>query len=376
MQRNFDEILAKVNPWQLSVAVIDLDNVAYNYKKVQEESSHNVIVSAVVKGDSYGLGAVPISRRLYSEGCRYYFVATIEEGIAIREALPQEDVKVFILSGPLAGTEEMFIKHNLTPVLNNRFQADLMIAESKKQNKKLDVVVHIDTGMCRNGYVEISQDEVKSIEDNLNSLFVMSHLACADDVSNDLNKKQLARFSETLKKFNNPIACLSATNGVFLGNDFQFDIVRPGKALYGFVIREDKRNVVKPVVNLFSRIVQVNKIKKGDTVGYGATFVADREMLTVTIGMGYSDGFMRKFSGFGFGFLGDHKMPMIGRISMDYITFDATGVDEKFLKIGNWVALTRTPDYTLESWALDLNTIPHEISCRLGNRVQRIYVGE
>ena len=376
MQRNFDEILAKVNPWQLSVAVIDLDNVAYNYKKVQEESSHNVIVSAVVKGDSYGLGAVPISRKLYSEGCRYYFVATIDEGLAIRKALPKEDVKVFILSGPLAGTEEMFTNYNLTPVLNNKFQADVMIAEAKKQNKKLDVVIHVDTGMCRNGYVEISQDEIKSVEENLNLLFVMSHLACADDVENDLNKKQLLRFIETLKKFDNPIACLSATNGVFLGNDFQFDIVRPGKALYGFAIREDKRNVVKPVVNLFSRIVQVNHIKKGDTVGYGATFVADREMTTVTIGMGYSDGFMRKFSGLGFGFLGDHKMPMIGRISMDYITFDATGVDEKFLKIGNWVALTRTPDYTLESWALDLNTIPHEISCRLGNRVQRIYVGE
>jgi len=230
--------------------------------------------------------------------------------------------------------------------------------------------------MCRNGYVKISQDEVKSIEENLNLLFVMSHLACADEVENALNKKQLSRFIETLKKFNNPTACLSATNGVFLGKEFQFDIVRPGKALYGFSIRRDKIGLVKPVVNLFSRIVQINHLKKGDTVGYGATFTADKEMTTITIGMGYSDGFMRKFSGFGFGFLGDHKMPMIGRISMDYITFDATGIDEKLLQIGNWVALTRTPDYTLENWALDLGTIPHEISCRLGNRVQRIYTGE
>ena len=97
-------------------------------------------------------------------------------------------------------------------------------------------------------------------------------------------------------------------------------------------------------------------------------------MKTITIGIGYADGFMRKFSGFGHGFIEDYKMPMVGRISMDYTILDATNVPDEYLKIGAWVALTKSPTHTLEKWALE--TIPHEISCRFGERVKRIYIGE
>ena len=132
---------------------------------------------------------------------------------------------------------------------------------------------------------------------------------------------------------------------------------------------------MKPIIDIFARIVQINHLQKGDTVGYGSTFTADRDMTSVTIGIGYSDGFMRKFSGFGHGFLGGHKMSMIGRISMDYITLDASEVEKKYLKLGDWVALTNSTDYTLENWALELGTIPHEVSCRLGPRVKKVYIG-
>jgi alanine racemase len=92
--------------------------------------------------------------------------------------------------------------------------------------------------------------------------------------------------------------------------------------------------------------------------------------------MGYADGFMRKLSSFGHGFLGGKILPMVGRVSMDYITLDASEVSPEFLNVGDWVALTSTPDYTLEKWALELGTIPHEISCRFGSRVKKIYIGE
>ena len=372
---NFQKILDSVNPQVLSVAVINLDNVAYNYHKIEEDFAKGSIVSAVVKGNSYGFGAVPISKRLYKEGCRNFFVATIDEGIEIRNTLPQKDVRIFVLSGVFENTEDLLLKYDLIPVLNNWNQADLWIKKAKDLNKKLYAVVHVDTGMSRNGFLE--EDEEHSCEDvlnNLNLLFVMSHLACADDVSSEMNRKQLNRFKSALKRFGNPKACLSATNGIFLGKDYQFDIVRPGKSIYGFSIREDMIGIVKPVMDIFSRIVQVNHLKKGDTVGYGSTFIAPHDMTSITLGMGYSDGFMRKFSGFGYGFLGGKKLPMIGRISMDYITLDASEVDEKYLKLGNWVALTHSPDYTIERWALELGTIPHEITCRLGSRVERIYV--
>lgn len=373
---DFQKVLDKVAPQVLSVAVINLDNIAYNYHKVEDVLAKGSIASAVVKGNSYGFGAVPISKRLYKEGCRNFFVATIDEGIEIRNTLSDENVKIFVLSGVFENTEDILLKYKLVPVVNNWVQADLWVKKAQTLNKKLDVAVHVDTGMSRNGFLE--EDEERSIQDilnNLNLLFVMSHLACADDVSSEMNKKQLERFKAALKKFGNPMSCLSATNGIFLGKDYQFDMVRPGKAIYGFCIREDMIGVVKPVMDIFSRIVQVNHLKKGDTIGYGSTFIAPRDMTSVTIGIGYSDGFMRKFSGFGGGFLGGKRLPMVGRISMDYITLDASEVDEKYLKLGNWVALTHSPDYTIEKWALELGTIPHEITCRLGGRVEKIYIG-
>lgn len=371
----FQKILDNVDPQVLSVAVINLDNVAYNYHKIENELAKGSIVSAVVKGNSYGFGAIPISKRLYKEGCRNFFVATINEGIEIRNTLPYKDARIFVLSGVFEHTEDILMKYDLIPVLNNWNQTDLWIKRAKALNKKLDVVVHVDTGMSRNGFLE--EDETRSCSDilnNLNLLFVMSHLACADDVSSEMNARQLDRFKSALKKFGNPKACLSATNGIFLGKDYQFDLVRPGKSIYGFSIREDMIGIVKPVMDIFSRIVQVNHLKKGDTVGYGSTFIVPHDMTSITLGMGYSDGFMRKFSGFGCGFLGGKKLPMIGRISMDYITLDASEVDERYLKLGNWVALTHSPDYTIEKWALELGTIPHEITCRLGSRVERIYI--
>jgi alanine racemase len=179
-----------------------------------------------------------------------------------------------------------------------------------------------------------------------------------------------------MKFFENSKGCLSATNGMFLGKDYFFDAVRPGKALYGFSVREDKIGSMTPVMDVFSRIVQVNHLKAGDTIGYGATFTADRDMTAITVGIGYADGFMRKFSGFGHGFIGGTKIPSVGRISMDYMTFDASNVEKSHLKIGNWVALTNDSDYTLEKWALELNTLPHEVGCRFGRRVKKIYIGD
>jgi alanine racemase len=370
------KVLSEVDPQVLAVSVIDLDHLAANYAKIQGRLRGNTQIAAVVKADSYGFGAVNVVRRLYVEGCRMFFVATINEGIEIRSVL-NSDANIFILSGLLERTEDLLLSHKLTPVLNGPQQADLWINYARKMEKKLDAVIHVDTGIFRNGFSEADIMAYHGkISDNLNIIFVMSHLACADVPDHDMNELQLNKFKEILKILGNPVASLSATYGFFLGREYHFDIIRPGKTLYGIAIRDDKIGDMLPIVDVFSRIVQINSLNAGDTVGYGATFTAPRNMKTVTIGVGYADGFMRKFSGFGHGFLGGKKIPMVGRISMDYTVLDATDVDESHLKIGNWVALTRTPDYTLERWALELGTLPYEIACRFGQRVERVYIGE
>lgn len=367
------QALAEVKPEILTAAVINLDNVAKNYEIVRNNLSAGKEVAGVVKADAYGFGAVPVSRKLYDQGCRKFFAATVGEGVEIRHVLPL-DAHIYVLSGVFSGTEEILYKHNLRPVLNCAEQADWWRNFGAKIGEKLHTAVHIDTGMSRNGFMEHCEPD--DLMRNFELDFVMSHLSSADDVNSEQNPLQLQRFIEKTEKFKNVKKCFSATNGIFLGGDFQFDIVRPGKALYGFSIREDKIGTVIPVLDLFSRIVQVNHLRKGDTIGYGATFTAPCDMTAVTVGMGYADGFMRKFANFGHGFLGGKKIPMAGRISMDYMTFDASEVESNFLKIGEWVALTRTPDYTLEKWALELGTIPHEVSCRFGPRVEKVYIGE
>jgi alanine racemase len=368
------KFLHKIDPHILAAAVINLDNIAANYHKVRSELSSATTTGAVVKANSYGFGAVPVSRRLYAEGCRYFFVATIEEGIEIREVVGS-DAEIFVLSGLLDGTESLLLEHKLTPVLNDLHQVELWIKFARKIGLKLNAVVQVDTGIHRNGLSEKEFYRCKdSLLENVSLMFILSHLACADDVNSDMNRQQLQKFREILKSTGNVRGSFSATNGVFLGKDYHFDIIRPGKSLYGFSIRKDFIGSMRPVMDLFARVMQVSSMEKGDCVGYGATFVAQKPTTTVTIGMGYADGFMRKFSGFGHGFLGGKKIPMIGRISMDYIVLDATEVDPLYLKAGAWVALTRSDDYTLEKWALELGTIPHEMSCRIGSRVRKVYV--
>ncbi|MCR5224668.1 MAG: alanine racemase [Alphaproteobacteria bacterium] len=376
MNKEIADILDKTAPHILAVSVINLDNVAKNYAQIKAGLTEKTQVAGVIKANSYGFGAVPVAKRLYKEGCRMFFVATIEEGIEARNVLAN-DAQIFVLSGLLAGTEDTLTNYELTPVLNNPYQADLWIAHETKVGKKLDTVVHVDTGMFRNGF---SQEDAelysKKITQNLNLNFVMSHLACADILGHPMNKIQLEKFRTALKTFGNPKGSLSATNGMFLGSEYDFDVVRPGKSLYGFSIRKDKIGSFLPVMDVYARIVQINKLKAGDTIGYGATFVAEHDMTTVTIGIGYADGFMRKFAGYGHGFLGGKRIPIVGRISMDYMTLDASEVDTQYLKMGDWVALTQSPDYTLEKWALELNTLPHEVACRFGPRVKKVYIGE
>jgi alanine racemase len=371
-----NEVLDSVDPHVLSVSIINLDNVAENYAKMKSEVPDDTQVAATIKANAYGFGAVLVSRRLYAEGCRLFFVATIEEGVEIRQAL-KSDAQIFVLSGLLEKTEDIFTSYQLTPVLNNMYQADLWINHARKLKKKLETVIHVDTGMSRNGFSdEYISDYYPKFAENLDILFVMSHLACGDVLGHEMNQLQLNKFVRVLNKLGNPRGSLSATNGIFLGSEYCFDIVRPGKSLYGFSIREDKVGSMGPVMDVFARVVQINHLKTGDTVGYGATFAAEHDMKIISVGIGYADGFMRKFSGFGYGFLGGKKIPMVGRISMDYIVFDATDVDDLYVKIGDWVALTRSPDYTIEEWALELGTLPHEIACRFGSRVKKIYVGE
>lgn len=387
MEENFKKSLESLSPYALSAVVINLGTLAGNYHKVRSELKPGTVAAGVVKANAYGFGAVRVAERLYREGCRNFFVASIEEGLEVRTVLPR-DAEIFILAGILKGGEGTCFENKLTPILNSIGEVNLWTSFCKRLGHRVPAAIQVDTGMVRNG-LSLNDVELNHgvISENIDIAFVMSHLACPDEPKHYKNSLQLERFKKVLKYFDGdrdleqqgPVkASFSATNGIFLGSEYQFDIVRPGKALYGFSVREDLIGTFEPVMDIFARVVQINEISPGETIGYGATFTAERSMRTATLGIGYADGFMRKFAGFGQAFIGGHRVPMVGRISMDYSVVDVTDLDlevsEKYLKVGEWVALTHFPECTLERWALEMDTLPHEVACRFGRRVHKVYL--
>lgn len=369
------EYLKSVSPCCTCATLINLENILRNYKKLQKMVGDNVTCSAVVKANAYGLGATKIAQYLEDAGgCSEFFVATLDEGIEIRNVLKKKDSKIFVLNGVIQDTETYFTEHNLIPVLVNDDQLKRWVKYGKSVEHILPCILHVDTGMIRNGFTPSRMVELSSHPSlkNLDIQYVISHFACADDAGNPKNAEQLETFNRVCKYFPGIRRSISSTNGVFLGNKYFCDMVRPGKALYGFAIREDLIDTLYPVVGIYARIEQINEIEPGQSVGYGATFVADKPMKVITVGMGYADGLMRKLQGFGYAYIDNIKLPMVGRVSMDFAVFDVTSVPTNKIHIGDWITLADDTE-TLERMAIDSGTIPHEITCRLGPRVKKVY---
>ena len=312
-------------------------------------------IAAVVKANAYGLGAESVSKALWEEGCRLFFVATLEEGIELRGVLPQAEIGVF--SGIFAGEEQEFTHHRLIPVLNNLEQIELTKGHG---------ILHIDTGMTRLG---LSQSDVKKIADRpANYSLVMSHLACANEPNHPKNPEQLARFKEALHYFPGAKVSLANSSGLFLPSEFHFDIGRPGCALYGI----NPRKPVKHVATLSAPILQIRTLDRDETIGYGASYSVPKGGRIAIIGMGYADGYFRMMSNMGHAYVAGHKVPLAGRVSMDMIALDISALPEHLATM-NTRAEFINAHQTVNDLAQQCNTIGYEIFTRIGRRVKRVY---
>lgn len=369
------EALQSLEPYVVCAAVINKASVRKNYRHISNLAGVNTVCSAVVKADAYGLGATELSPVLELCGCNDFFVATIDEGMELRNAIGKSAPNIYVLGGVLRYTEEYFSEHNLIPVLVNDEQLSRWIDYSMLLGRRLPCIMHVDTGMTRNGF-NVNRMKAISSDERLSQLdirYIMSHFACADDVSSTKNSEQISAFDDVCAYYPGIRKSISSTNGIFLHNHFAYDMIRIGKALYGFAIRSDLIGTLAPVVEIYARIVQINEIGEGVTVGYGATFTSDKNLRLITVGMGYADGLMRKLQQYGYAYLHGYKIPMVGRISMDYAVFDVTNVPSDLVRTGDWISFAHD-DVTLERMAIDSGTIPHEITCKLGRRVRKVYV--
>ena len=312
--------------------------------------------------------------RLAAEGCRQFFVAHIDEGIALRAVMP--DHPICVLNGLLAGTEGDLVEHGLTPALNHLGQLNVWRAAAQRFNRPLDAVIHIDTGMHRLGFGPEDTQVLINERGRLRGLrlaLLMSHLVVSEEPNNPINGEQLSRFRAFVKAMPGAPTSLANSSGIFLGPDYHFDLLRPGAALYGINPLPGQPNPMLPVVTLHARILQTRRIDAFQTVGYGAAWRSARPSRVATIALGYADGYFRTLINRTHVHLAGHRVPVIGRISMDLATIDVTEVPEATCEPGAVVEVLG-PDLTPDDLADHARTNAYEVMTALGRRYARFYV--
>ena len=353
---------------------LDLDALAANFATVRREAGA-AEVAPVVKADAYGLGLAPVARRLWAEGARRFFTARLSEGAALRTALgAQRPAAVYVLDGCTDGAAPYLTAHNLVPVLNGLPQVREWTAHARTTGRTVSAVLHIDTGLNRLG---LRIEEARSLAQTSDGLrgveldLVMSHLACANPDIAPMDLVQAERFEAAAALFPGVPTSLGASAGLFLGERFRGQVVRPGITLYGGgpFQRPDAR--LRPVATLDAPILQVRSVAPGETVGYGAAYVAQRHMRVAVVALGYADGVLRAAERPRYGWLAGAKRAFLGRISMDLIALDVTGCEAY---PGARVELFG-PNLPVDEAAADAGTIAFELLSNVSPRVQRVYLG-
>ena len=348
---------------------IDLGAIKANYSAMQAHAA-GAKVSAALKADAYGLGIAKIAPALWQAGCTDYFVATIEEGVALRKLL--KAAKIYVLNGVFTGQEVAFSAFSLTPVINSFEQARLWRDYASGQADLPGVVLHVDTGMHRLGTHVGDVEKVMALE-GLNIGMVMSHLACANEASHPLNARQLKSFQIVSSMMPEVPASLANSAGVFLGEAYHFDMVRVGISLFGGGAPMPEANPIQPVIRLKVRILQERLVAPGETIGYEATYETSTQRRIVTLASGYADGFSTGLSNHGQVIFGGQRADIVGRVSMDLVTVDVTDIPLQLTTPGSWAELIG-PDMPIEEVALAGNMIPYELLTGLGRRYSRVYI--
>ena len=363
-------------------AIIHTDNFRHNIQQVRKQVGRGKLVCAAIKADAYGHGANELCSIAIEEGVSYFAVATVGEGVSLRK----NNLTIQIILLTLTTPEEFpdIISNGIQPFTADKGYIKGLNREAKKQGRVLDVHLHIDSGMgrigCRPDQTADLAQLIESLE-NVNLKGVSTHFACADEPSKPMTNDQILKFKEAVENIKSagidPGIVHASNSAAIVGySESWIDMVRPGIILYGYYPgnEQERTLAVKPVMEFRTEVVFLKRVKAGQPLSYGATYVTDRDTVIATLPVGYGDGYNRLLSSKGIILINGKKYKVAGRVCMDQLLIDL-GPDTDVDLYDEAVLFGEGPDVqTAEDLAIMLDTISYEITCNVNKRVPRVYV--
>jgi alanine racemase len=348
---------------------VDLDAIASNWRMLSD--LHAAPVAAVVKADGYGLGAAAVAPRLLAEGARHFFVAHVSEAVPLRPLIP--GAMLAVLNGFSAAHTQDYLDFDLVPVLGSLAELQSWQRLARSRAIALPTILHVDTGMNRLGLDETELNTLTAEPGRLaglDLLYVMTHLANAENPEHADNAAQHAGFAAACARLPASRRSLANSSGIFLGPDFRSDLARPGAALYGINPVPGRPNPMRPTCRLTAEVLQIRRIEAGTRVGYNGVWTAGRPSRIATVALGYADGYHRMATNRAEAGFDGARIPLIGRVSMDLSIFDAT--DHPRLTAGDRLEMIgpAVPPDEVAGW---FGTNGYEVLTSLGARATRSY---
>ena len=358
---------------------VNLDALLENYNKSRDLNKQKVII-AVVKADSYGLGARVIADYLYKNGVRHFATATLEEALELKDVIFDSMVLVLGVTNPQ--NVKYAVENNVSLTCPSKEWLEKCLEEMESIKGKLKIHIKIDTGMGRIGTSD--KEELVKIDNLLSSEKIdfegiFSHYSNADGGDNNYDDHQTKKFDDSIKLFKNKPKYIhignSASTVKYNDRKDQYNMTRLGISLYGCYPSENIEKLDKieldPVVSLVSKITHVKKISKGEKVGYGVSYEAKQDEYIATVPIGYADGILRRAQGFKIK-VGTEDCEIVGRVCMDQLMVRCS----ENIKVGDDVLFfgeNNGQKISVDDFATYQDTISYEILCCINKRVPRIY---
>ncbi len=365
---------------------INLNNLAYNIKNIKQTLPDGTKMAAVVKADAYGHGALEVTKAAVRNGADLLCFATAKESI---EILKEDIESPILVIGPLmSDTLDIIVDFSLHQSVFLKEHILMLQEKAEEKNSEAFIHVKVDTGMNRTGVkdIEVFKDLLDTIVKCERVVFegMFTHFSISDEADKAFSHAQVEkfkRFVDMAKDYGfSPILHTSNSGGIVDMPEYGFDFVRAGISMYGYYPSDDviKSNVdLKPVMSVYSHVVNLNTLVVGESVSYGRTFIAQKETRIATIAIGYGDGFNRLLSSKGCVLIGGKKAKVVGRVCMDMLMVDISDIED--VKVGDEVVIIGKQGeqvITADDHAKICNTISYEILLSFTSRLKREFVYE